>query len=629
MHQDNSMEKKYSSLFPVMAVIAISYWLMGLLALKFVLVPGLVTPIWPGSGIALAAMMLYGKKVWPAVFLGSFLVNMTVLITTTVNAENVIPALSLALLIGLGASLQAIFGLYLWDKMKVAPNLLENYRNIIALFMVAFISCTINATLGNLFLFITKVVPYRDVFTNWITWWLGDASGIYLFTPFVLCWLSLFTLNDFYTHFWKAIQLCALIILSGLIGLNSSFPLAFLIIPSLLVAALHFGSRGATFALVAFSILTLWLTSIRHGAFINEEFTLNESILLFQGFIGVVTATTLIVLTIVNELKRTYRELEIYSRELEEKVAERTMQLQDRNQILQERGDELNKQNVLLEETLHNLQTMQKRIITHEKQASLGSLMAGISLQMRNPLNFVINFAELALEEIHKGKEWVNAASSNPEKYEVNTIEEVLTSLNMYLESIQKHGKKANTVVEKMVLHTSGNVGNYQVTDLNELVEEVTTLSYYSSQSRNVHFKVQIDKRLDPTLQPINTLPQALSQSLVNILNNALYSVSFKKNLGYDKTFIPTIAISTKNLGNRIAIAIKDNGMGIVDENRDKVFLPFFTTKEGNGVGYGLTLSKDLVEHQLGGEIQLNSVEGQFAEFTILLPCEPVTFDKI
>lgn len=607
----------------IIAMIAISYMLMGWVALQFALPPGVVSPIWPSSGIALAAMILYGQIYWPGVLIGSFLTN------ATTNSAGLAISIPLSLGIALGASLQAIVGNYLWQRFSVSSDLFGSYRNVIALFLAAFLGCVINSTLGTFFLYTIHLIPSDFFYTSWMTWWLGDASGIVLLTPFLLCWLKPMHREEVYV--WKVVQLCAVVILFDMIsfniGLNKYYHLSFLIIPCLLWIAFRFEAHGATFALLAFSCTAIWVTNNGFGPFVRPYLSLNESLLLLQIYICVISATTLLVLAILSELNRAYRELENHSYVLERRVAERTLQLEERNQALQERGDELNQQNMLLEKTLHHLQMLQQRIITQEKLASLGSLMAGISHQMRNPLNFVINFAEIGFEAIEKAKEWLQKEMAAPGSQDLKELQDAIKWLNDYLERIYKHGKKANAIVEKMIIHASGGAGSYESTNINELVEEFTTLAYYSAHVRDQNFKVQIHKQLDRTLEPVNIIPQAVSRAMINILNNAFYSVMQKGKSSDDPAFVPLVTVSTKNLGDHVAISVRDNGIGISNEDREKLFHPFFTTKQGDGVGYGLALSRDLIEREQEGEIIVDSIQGQFAEFTVILPKEPVVLN--
>lgn len=616
------MKKDIWRYFFIFAMISLTYMWQGLAALQLALPPGVISPVWPASGLALAVLILYGRKYWPAVFLGSFVAN------AITNPATEAIAIPLSLGIGLGASLQAIIGEFLWQKFSVSSNLFDDHRNVIALFLAAFIGCVINSTLGTFLIYTIELIPSDFVMTSWVTWWLGDASGIVLFTPFLLCWLQPFSREELFRNLWKVAQMCIVIIFFGLISFNIAvnkyYHLSFLVIPCLLWIAFRFGAYGATFALLAFSSFAILVTTGGFGPFVRPYLTLNESLLLLQIFISVISATTLLVLAILSELKRANQELENHSSVLERRVVERTLQLQERNQTLQERGDELNRQNMLLEKTLHRLQMLQQRIITQEKLASLGSLMAGISHQMRNPLNFVINFAEIGFEAIEKAKEWLKKESADRGSQDLKEIQDVVKWVSDYLERIYKHGKKANAIVEKMIVHASGGAGSYEPTNVNELVEEFTTLAYYSAHVRDQNFKVQVTKHLDRTLEPINIIPQAVSRAMINILNNAFYSVVQKGKSSTDPTFVPLVTISTKNLGDHIAIIVRDNGLGIANEDREKLFHPFFTTKQGDGVGYGLALSRDLIEREQEGEITVDSIQGQYAEFTVLLPKEPI-----
>jgi signal transduction histidine kinase len=281
---------------------------------------------------------------------------------------------------------------------------------------------------------------------------------------------------------------------------------------------------------------------------------------------------------------------------------------------------ELRAKNAELEETLRQLHTMQDQVIAQEKLASLGALTAGIAHEIRNPLNFVTNFAELSNELLHELHDDLaeQQALFDPETFE--DIADLLASLQQNVQKITEHGKRADRIVNGMLQHSRGQAGVRQPTDINLLLSEDIDLAYHGMRAQDTSFNVSIDTLLDPTVGSANVVSQDISRVFLNILNNALYAVHVKHTeLG--EGFRPTLSVRSTNLGDRLAVRIRDNGNGIPPAIRDKLFQPFFTTKPtGSGTGLGLSISRDIVVQEHQGTIEIDSEVGQYTEFIITFP---------
>ncbi|HEY9666760.1 MAG TPA: ATP-binding protein, partial [Coleofasciculaceae cyanobacterium] len=306
------------------------------------------------------------------------------------------------------------------------------------------------------------------------------------------------------------------------------------------------------------------------------------------------------------ENSRLYAQLADYSRTLEIKVEERTHQLQEKNNELAT--------------TLQKLKATQDQIIAQEKLASLGALTAGIAHEIKNPLNFVNNFAELSaelteelLEEIDNQKERLNSET-------VEYIEEILADLEQNVKKINQHGRRADNIVRGMLMHSRGKAGEREAIDLNSLLAEYVNLAYHGMRAKDTSFNITIETNYDNSLGRVKVVPQDISRVFLNIVNNACYSAhEKKKEIG--KGFSPTLWVSTKDLGEQVEICIRDNGKGIPEDALDKIFNPFFTTKPtGQGTGLGLSISHDIIVQQHRGDIKVKTEAGQYAEFTIILP---------
>jgi two-component system NtrC family sensor kinase len=270
------------------------------------------------------------------------------------------------------------------------------------------------------------------------------------------------------------------------------------------------------------------------------------------------------------------------------------------------------KAKVKIEAAFKQLQATQSQLIQSEKMASLGELTAGIAHEIQNPLNFVNNFSEVSNELIDEMVEEVKKGNFDDAK-------SIANDLKQNLEKINHHGKRADGIVKSMLQHSRTSSGQKEPTDINALCDEYLRLSYHGLRAKDKTFNAKFETDFDTTLDRINVIPQDIGRVILNLINNAFYAVTEKRKAnvnGYE----PKVLISTKKLGDKVEIKVRDNGSGIPKKVLDKIFQPFFTTKPtGQGTGLGLSLSYDIVKAH-GGELKVGSNEGFGAEFIVLLP---------
>ena len=267
-----------------------------------------------------------------------------------------------------------------------------------------------------------------------------------------------------------------------------------------------------------------------------------------------------------------------------------------------------------IEKAYNELKNTQSQLIHAEKMASLGELTAGIAHEIKNPLNFVNNFSEVSRELLDEMKVEL-------EKNNLKEVTEIVENLKQNLEKINQHGKRADSIVKGMLLHSRGTSGEKTLTDINDLLDQYVNLAYHGIRAQNKEFNITIEKDYDEKLGRINVVPQDISRVFLNIINNACYAAYDKKKKADDNNFSPTIKISSKRLKGKAEIRIGDNGNGIPDDILDKIFQPFFTTKPtGEGTGLGLSLSYDIVAKVHNGELKVETKAGKGTEFIIILP---------
>lgn len=265
-----------------------------------------------------------------------------------------------------------------------------------------------------------------------------------------------------------------------------------------------------------------------------------------------------------------------------------------------------------LERALQELKTTQDRLVAHEKLASLGALTAGIAHEIRNPLNFVTNFAQLAVELVRELRQCLADGSKD--------TAELLLALEQNVTKIEEHGRRADHIVRGMLLHARSQPGRRQKTDLNQLVSETANLAYRGMQGYDATFHVAVETDLDRALPPVEVSPQDLSRVVLNLMNNALYAAHQKRQTA-GPHFQPCVRVQTRNSDDAIELRFWDNGDGLDPQLREKIFAPFFTTKPaGAGTGLGLSISYDIVVQMHKGSLRVESEEGRYAEFIVTLP---------
>ena len=290
-------------------------------------------------------------------------------------------------------------------------------------------------------------------------------------------------------------------------------------------------------------------------------------------------------------------------------------------QALGQRGEEARRAHAAAEAALADLRRAQDRLVQSEKMASLGQLTAGIAHEIKNPLNFVNNFAGLSVELLEELKETAAPAIAGLAEDERGDLDEIVAMLTGNLEKIAEHGRRADGIVKSMLEHSRGGSGERRNVDLNGLVEEALNLAYHGARAQDQNFNITLERNFDHTLAPIELVPQDITRVLLNLFGNGFYAANKRQRDGAEPNFRPALKVATNDLGEAVEIRIRDNGTGIPAGIRDKLFQPFFTTKPtGEGTGLGLSISWDIVTQQHGGTIEVDSQLGEFTELTIHLP---------
>jgi len=277
--------------------------------------------------------------------------------------------------------------------------------------------------------------------------------------------------------------------------------------------------------------------------------------------------------------------------------------------------------------SLEELRTAQDRLVQTEKLASLGQLTAGIAHEIKNPLNFVNNFSAISVELIDELRQAL--AGANLDNKLRGEIGEIADMLQGNLDKVVQHGKRADSIVKNMLLHSRQGSQEHRLIDINAIVEESLNLAYHGARAEKQGFNITLERSFDPAAGEVDMFPQEITRVLLNLISNGFYAATKRNAEANGGDYEPKLAAATRNLGDRVEIRIRDNGTGIPPEVKEKMFNPFFTTKPvGEGTGLGLSISHDIIVKQHGGSIEVDTQPGAFTEFRIVLPRGAATIAK-
>ena len=301
-------------------------------------------------------------------------------------------------------------------------------------------------------------------------------------------------------------------------------------------------------------------------------------------------------------------------------AAEEITEQKEAEAALRTLNETLAARTVELTRSLEDLRNAQDRLVQSEKLASLGQLTAGIAHEIKNPLNFVNNFSIVSMELIDELQEALTHRETDDQKRA--EIGDLANTLHNNLDKIVQHGKRADSIVKNMLLHSREGSGERRSVEINAVVDESLNLAYHGARAEKSDFKVALQRTFDPAAGEIEMYPQEMTRALLNLISNGFYAANQRKaRANGDDSYEPALAAATRNLGDSVEIRIRDNGTGISPDLAKKMFSPFFTTKPpGEGTGLGLSISHDIIVKQHAGSIDVDSRPGEFTEFRIVLP---------
>jgi len=305
-------------------------------------------------------------------------------------------------------------------------------------------------------------------------------------------------------------------------------------------------------------------------------------------------------------------------------------ELKQRERDLEAARDAAAEASRTMEEAYRELKVTQANLIHSEKMASLGQLTAGIAHEIKNPLNFVNNFAGVSAELLDELRGTLGPALGGLKLETRGEAEGLIEMLNSNLSKIVEHGRRADGIVKSMLLHSRGVAGERQNVNLNSLIDEALNLAYHGARAQDQNFNITLERDLDSNLGPLEVVPQDLMRVFLNLFTNGFYATKKRREAAYaGEGYQPVLRVTTRNIGDQVQVRVRDNGIGVSPDVQAKMFTPFFTTKPtGQGTGLGLSISYDIVVQQHGGTIAVDGRLNEFTEFVIRLPRKRVPDEK-
>lgn len=628
----------------IVSAICIIYYGAAKLGIAVALpIPPGITAVWFPSAIAWSAILWGGFKMSPVIWLIDVIAAIP---GYSEGAHNPYISIVVCSICSLGAPGEAGLGSRLIRRFIPNSAPFASANSVLKFVLIVAICTGLNATMGVTTICLGGLSQWTNYWFMWLTWWTGNAISLLVFLPVLLVWQRVPPMRWPRQKWLEGLLLLSLLMGTGKLAFWDNYPVQYMMLPCLWWAAFRFGQHGATLAIIVVSSLALWGTVNGTSSFLRAS--LNESLILLQSFMGVVSVSTLLLSAILREQKQAENELEVANETLEMRVEERTLTLTETNEILQVEIAErqqaeialrqseventqlitsLQKQKMTLERTLQDLKNAQAQLIQTEKMSSLGQLVAGVAHEINNPVSFIYGNIDHAREhsqgllnliELYR-REYTDTNPQIQDLTEEIELDFLIEDLPKLLSSMKMGAERIREIVLTLRNFSRLDESDMKAVNIHEGIDSTLIILQSRLNPTADRPQIQIVKHY-ANLPAVECYAGQLNQVLMNILNNAIDALisQARGNQG----FMPTIAIATEIADSQwVKIAIKDNGTGIPPSVQERIFDPFFTTKPvGQGTGLGLSISYQIVTEKHRGRLKCVSELSKGTEFVIELP---------